>query len=794
MIRNYFITAWRSLRKRRTTSLINLLGLTIGFACAVLIYLFVSHHLGFDDFHTDADRIYRLNTDEETDYIEYEGSVPPGMANEIRNEFTFSEAVARYADWQEDVLAVERDGATQKYRETLAFVEPEFLEIFNFPVRGGTPDALEAPNLAFITEEVAMRLFGRRDAIGETFVLGNTETIRVAGILDPLPEKSLFDREILVSFPTLKVYSEWVTSDSFRGITSMLQTFVRVRPGTDPAAVEAQLAALPGKYRPDSKNIHHYRLQPLLDIHLGGLYPGGIQERILWIVSLIGFLVLLLACINFINITTAQSLNRSREVGVRKVLGCGRHQLLRQFLSEVFLLSLFALVAGLLTAWLALPYFNDITGLSLGFESLVNPGSILFMLGILVLVTLLAGFYPGVVLGRIPPVLALKRKLTQRDSGGLRTRQVLVTLQFTISIGLIIATLVVGRQLRYAVESDLGYDTSVLMLPIPSDLEPRQLESLKARLSNHSAISQVSSCFASPGAPNNIWGTSVRYNSRPEVEEFAIDVKVADRDYLGTFGLDLVAGRNFFEKRDTVDEVLVNRTFARMVGAESPEAVLGKEIAVGGKYVRGRIVGVVEDFHDSDFTSRINPVFIAPEPGNYGEFAVKLQAGRLREGIAHLEKTWTGAFPDLLFEYEFVDERVAQQYATETQFLTLGKLFSLLAIGIGCLGIYGLVSFFVAQKTKEIGIRKVLGGSVTDILALFTREFIGLVVVAGAIAIPLTAFLMESWLQNYQYRTPLEWWVFALATAAVLLITLAIIVLKGSKAAWSNPVKSLRTE
>lgn len=794
MIRNYFLTAWRSLNKRRGTTLINLLGLTTGFACAILVYLFVSHHIGYDNFHPQPERIYRMNTDEETDYIEYEGSVPPGMANEVRNEFTFSETVARYADWEEDLVSVERDGAVHKYRETLAFAEPEFFEIFNFPVRGGQAETFREPNTAFITEAAAIRLFGSPDAIGKTFVLANSETIRVAGILEALPEKSMFQREILISFPTLQSYASWVAGDSFNGITSMLQTFVRLRPGTDPREVEAQLASLPEKYRPDSRNLHHYRLQQLSDIHLGGLYPGGMQGRVLWIVSLIGFLVLLLACINFVNITTAQSLNRSREVGVRKVLGSVKSQLMGQFLTEVFLLSAIALAVGILLSWVALPYFNRITDLDLEVRSLLNLQTAVFVLALLVLVTLLAGFYPGVVLGRISPVLALKRKLTRQDTGGLRTRQVLVTLQFAISIGLIIATLVVGRQLRYAVESDLGYDTSVVMLPIPRDLERDQLEGLESRLQAHSAVQQVSSCFASPGAPNNAWGTGIRYDRRPEAEEFSIDVKVADRDYLETFGLDLIAGRNFYEKRDTVDEVLVNRTFASMVGAESPEAVLGKDIEVAGDYVQGRIVGVVEDFHDSDFTSRINPVFIAPETGNFNELAVKLQSGRVRDGLAHLERTWTEAFPDDLFEYHFVDDRVAEQYATETQFLTLGKIFSLLAIGIGCLGIYGLVSFFVVQKTKEIGIRKVLGGSVRDILVLFTRDFIGLMVVAAGIAIPVSAFLMERWLRNYRYRTPLEWWVFAVALGTVVLITFAIILLKGSRAAWSNPIKSLRTE
>lgn len=794
MIRSYLKIAWRNLRKRKGTSLINIVGLATGFACAILIYLFVSFHLSFDTFHSKGDRIYRFVTQEERDIMEYTASVPPGFAGVIRNDFTFAEKVARFAQWQEWQVSLERDGQPVRLLEDVAFAEADLFDIFDIPLLRGSAEALREPNTALLTEDAARRIFGPVDPVGQTFELQNSVTIRVAGILAPRPKNSLMRSELMVSYPTLEPINDFLGSETWGGISSNMQCFALFYPDQDVSKVVNSLQPLPDKYRPNSRNRHHYGVQPLNKMHLDGRYGDGINPRVLWIVSLIGFFVLLIACINYINISTAQSAYRSKEVGVRKVLGSFRSQLLAQFLTEVFLLTSVSLAAGLGLAWLALPYFNETVGLDLDLRALVSWQFFLF-LGLTVLgVTFLAGFYPGLVLGRIAPVLAIKRQLSQKTTGGLRMRQVLVTVQFVISMALIASTLVVAKQINYAVHSDLGYNTSVVMVPIADETEPARLEALRERLEASTAIESASNCLSSPGAPDNTWGTSVRYDNRPEAEEFSIQVKMADQAYLETFDLELVAGRNFFIKRDTVDEGLVNRAFGTLLGISDPEDLLGKEVQVGTSYMKARIVGVIEDFHDQDFKARINPVFIAPVPETYGEIALKVAPGRIPDALAHVEKEWKAVFPNNTYRYTFLDERVAEQYQSEQEFLALGKVFSLLAILIGCLGIYGLVSFFVVQKTKEIGIRKVLGGNASDIIRLFTKDFLKLILLAGLIAVPVAWYAMDRWLRGYEYRTPLEWWVFTAAVGGVLLLTMAIIIYKAARAARANPVNSLRTE
>ncbi len=794
MIRNYLKIAWRNLRKRKGTSLINIVGLATGFACAILIYLFVSFHLSFDTFHSKGDRIYRFTTDEERDIVEYEASVPPGFAGVIRNDFTFAEKVARLAQWQEWQVSLERDGQPVHLLEDVSFTEADLFDIFDIPLLRGDAATLREPNTALLTEAAARRIFGPGDPVGQTFELQNSATIRVVGILAPRPKNSLIRGELMISYPTLEPLNSFLGGESWNGISSNMQCFALFYPGQDVAKVVSSLQQLPEKYRPNSRNHHRYGAQPLTELHLDGRYAGGINPRVLWIVSLIGFIVLLVACINYINISTAQSAYRSKEVGVRKVMGSFRSQLLAQFLTEVFVLTAVSLAVGLGLAWLALPYFNETVGLELGLEALYTWEFVSFLTATVFGVTFLAGFYPGLVLGRITPVLAIKRQLSQKTVGGLRIRQVLVTVQFVISMALIASTLVVAKQINYAVHSDLGYNTSVVMVPVAAEIEPARLEALRGRLEASTAIESASNCLSSPGAPDNTWGTIVRYDHRPEAEEFSIQVKMADQAYLETFDLELVAGRNFFIKRDTVDEALVNRAFGRLLGIPDPEALLGKEVQLGTSYMKARIVGVIEDFHDQDFRARINPVFIAPVAETYSEIAVKVAPGRLPDALAHVEKEWKAVFPNNTYRYSFLDERVAEQYQSEQEFLALGKGFSLLAILIGCLGIYGLVSFFVVQKTKEIGIRKVLGGSVGDIIRLFTSDFLKLILLAGLIAVPIAWYAMDRWLRSYEYRTTLEWWVFSAAVGGVLLLTMGIIIYQAARAARANPVNSLRTE
>jgi putative ABC transport system permease protein len=790
MIKNYFRIGWRNLIKRKGFAMINMAGLALGFSCSILIFLFVNHHLQYDTFHNDPERIYRVVTEEHMDNIEYSASVPPGFAHAFKADYHYAEHVAKVVTRRNELIILNEN---DKRKEDIVYVENEFFEILNFPFVNGNRISLTDPYTAFITEEVATKMFGDEDALGKTFELENKKAVTVIGILKDLP-KSVIDSDVFVSFETLKDFNVFAATENWGGINSNLQCFVKLYPDQNVSEIEESIAAYVKKFRPTSKNVHHYKLQPLSDIHFNPLYDGGINPKTLWIFSSIGLFLLIIASINFINISTAQSISRSKEVGVRKVLGSQKNSLFWQFMTETFLITLISFLVSVFIIVTVIPPFNTLFGLDLSLNDLLTTNFWLFSFAMLLGIALLSGSYPGVVLARIAPLLALKGKVTQQDAGGLVTRKVLVVTQFIISIILIIGTIGINKQINYAIHSDLGYDKSqMIMLPISGPREISKLQSLKNQLTQLAGVEKVSLCFASPGAGDSDWGTNIRYNNNSESEDFPIQAKLADKDYLNTFNLHLVAGRNFYEK-DTVDEILVNETFAKKLNLKSTDEVLGKAIDISGGTVKGTIVGVVKDFYDRDFHESINAIFIAPRTDFYNEIALKINMIDASTLLSQIEKEWSNTFPAYIFEYDFLDDRVAKLYESEQRFLSLTQLFSAIAIFIGSLGIYGLILFFVVQKTKEIGIRKVLGGSVLHILTLVTQDFLKLLIIAGVIASPLAWFFINRWLENFIYKTEISWWIFAVAIVGVALVTLLTISYQALKAALANPVDSLRNE
>ncbi|MEM9363856.1 MAG: ABC transporter permease [Bacteroidota bacterium] len=794
MFRNYVRIAWRNLLKRKVFTTINILGLAIGFGSSILIYLFLSYHLSFDKFHENSDRIYRIVTEEHQDIIDYEASVPPGFAKVFREDYEYAEKVAKIVEQSGLVMDVEVDGSTKKFKEDVVFVEEDFFKIFNYPLLDGSNSVyLAEPNTAVITEEVALKMFGKNDVIGQTFVLENDKTIKITGVLQNLPKTTFHKEQVFVSFVNLEDFFGFASSESWGGISSNLQCFALLRPNQNIQAIENALVELPKQHRPTNKNKHVYKLQSLANIHFNPYY-GGVDPVLLWIFGIIGVFLIAIACINFINISTAQAFYRSKEIGIRKVLGSFKTHLFWQFLSETFVISLFAILIGVLLAALFLPSFNALFELQLSLQDLLTFEFFGFLVLILAVVAFLSGSYPGLLMSRIVPVLALKGKLTHNDTGGNKTRKVLVVAQFAISITLIAATLIISRQLEYAVNADLGFDKeSVVMLEIPGELEKIQYTTLTERLSQIPGVQGISACLSSPGAAENNWGTSVKFHNRPENEEFNIQAKIGDINFLETFGVELVAGRNFF-RSDSITEVLVNEKFGEKVGVPNPQELLGKKLKANGDQIQGTIVGVVRNFHDLSFAEEIRPVFIADNPNWYGEIAVKISTVNTRSTLQQIEQSWSQAFKGYIFDYRFLDERVAQEYEAEQRYLSLSKVFSALAILIGCLGLYGLILFFVGLRTKEIGIRKVLGSNVADILTLFTMDFFKLILIAGLLSTPIAWYLMEQWLQGYAYRTEIRWWIFALAIVSIMIITLLTISYQTLKVAVTSPVKSLRTE
>ncbi len=794
MIRNYFKIALRSLQRNKVYTSINLLGLSLGMTCGLLIFLLVKYHLSFDNFHAHSERIYRIVTEQHRDNISYVAAVPSPLGKAFRNDYTFAEKVGRICKFDNMLISIKAEKGLNKFKESqgVAFTETEYFDIFNFPLSvGNFQNALREPNTGIITERIAQKYFGNANPINQIFRVDNKLDIRVTGVLKNLPSNSDQKTEIFISYPTLKSYNDWLGSDdAWGGIHSAMQCFVRLRPRVLPSEVEKVFPAYVKKFRPTSKNVHHYKLHPLNDVHFNAQYAGAMDKHTLWILSLIGLFLIITACVNFINLATAQALNRSKEVGVRKVLGSLRGQLFWQFIAQTGLIAAIAGGIALGLAALALPYVNQLFATEISLNLLTDWRLVTFIPALILIVTFFAGSYPGLILAGFQPILALKGKLSQQNLGGFNTRRALIIIQFSISQVLIIGMIVIARQIYYAQKADLGFNKDAIML-IPIASTPQQAKTVKAQLQHLAGVEQVSLCYSAP-ASNSYWQTAPRYDNHSEEESFRTSVRAADNDYLSTFDLKLVAGRNLYPS-DTVKEFLVNETFAKKLNLASPSDLLGKNLRVNGN-MTGPIVGVVKDFHDHSFHEDINAVCIPSASDFYNNYAIKISTANVPATLAAIQKVWTKMHPEQIYEYTFLDEHIASFYETEALMLKLIQLFSLIAVFIGCLGLYGLISFMATQKTKEIGIRKVLGSNIAQILWIFGKEFARLIIVSFLIAAPIAWWFMNQWLQDFKFHITIQPWIFVVTIAITLLVATLTVIYEATKAALVNPVKSLQSE
>jgi predicted permease len=792
MIRNYFTVAFRNIMRHASYTVINVVGLGLGMACALLIFSLVSHHLSYDDFHPDRDRIYKLVTDQHRDQISYTGSVPAPLGKALREEYTFTEKVGRLAIFGDQLVTVMQNGEARKFIEPdIAMGEPDFFDIFNIrTVNGANPNTLLIdPSSAIITEKLAKKYYGEADPVGQVFKVDNRTEFHVVGVMKEVPNNTDLRAEIYVSYDALKHFNEWLASeDAWGGISSSMRCYARLKPGADVEETEKALFGFSEKYRPKSKNVHHYRLQPLSDVHFNPRYSAGIEKRILIALSVIGFFLVITACVNFVNLATARAVSRSREVGVRKVMGGLRTQIFRQFMAETFVITLLSIVVAIGMVLILIPQFNE------WFESrlqldLFDPKLMIFVPAMLLFVTFVAGSYPGIVLSGFKAVEALKGKLSHGTGGGFNLRRALIVTQFSISQLLIIVLIVVIYQVRYAQTTDLGFDRdAIVMIPVGSRDE--KMKTLRSELERIPGVEAISLCWSAPSAMSR-WGTAVKFGNDSEDQNFSASCKIADPNFISLFDIKLLAGRNLTQS-DTLREYLVNRKFAENVGM-TPEQIIGQTATFNGEW-KFPIVGVVEDFHTSSLHEDIQPVFIATHVDMYNEYAVKINHANISETLAALENKWTETYPDLIYSSQFLDEQIADFYRAEENMMMLVEVFSVVAIVVGCMGLFGLVSFMALQRTKEIGIRKVLGGSIAHILWIFGKEFSLLIVIAFAIAAPAGWWLMSTWLQDYEYHIPLSSWIFLSALAFTFVVAVITVGYRALLAALANPVRSLRSE
>jgi len=773
--------------------MINILSLSAGIGSSLLIFLVVRYELSFDNFHRKGDRIYRVVSQFNTpDGINYSAGVPFPLAEGMRTDFPQIEKVADIYKNEDVLIAVGESG--KKFKENIFYSEPQFFEIFNFKWLSGNPRiSLSEPGNVVLTREAAEKFFGKwEEALGKTIKSENKDEFKVSGILDNIPSNSDFPLNIIFSYKSFSNPSinDWVSTFSNH------YCFILLPAGTKAAEFDLLLPDFVKKHKPPEYVKDGLKLQPLDEIHFDSRF-GNYTERtfskdLIAALSIIGIFILIIACVNFINLATARAVNRAREVGIRKVIGGNRLQLISQFMSETALISLAAVIIGVVTVELFLPALNQFLQTSI---KLIVDGEIAAALSaILFFVILFSGLYPAFVLSAFNPAAVFKFKSDRKKSGGIFLRRGLVIFQFVISQFLVVCMIVVVTQMNYFRNASLGFDKdAVILVPVPEDsLSRTKINFLKEELLKQPGIKSVTASIYTP-ADDSHWTSDFKFDKSTQNTDFNADLKWADADYFKFYNLKLVAGR-FYTESDTIREFVVNETLSKKLGLKSPWDAIGKEINFwDGEHV-GPIVGVVKDFHTSSLHKQINPAVMSSWLEVYNLINVKLETGNISETLASVKKLWTGVYPDYIYDSRFLDEKIDSFYRKEAQLSDIYKTFAGIALFISCMGLYGLVSFMAVQRTKEVGIRKVLGASPASIIYLFSREFTILVVAAFLAASPISFYVMHNWLENFAFRISLNIWLFITAVLGSLIVAWITVGFHSIKAAAANPVKSLRYE
>lgn len=820
MLRNYFKTAFRSLIRNRNYTIINIAGLAVGIAVCMMIFMIIQYQTSFDEFHSKKDRIYRVLTEAhhaDAATVSYTKNVPFPMPEGLKATFPQIEQVAPvYASHNDELQPLDDNGTPVKnFKEQsgVFYTAPSFFKMFDFPLLAGSYESLKDPNNVLLTKEIAETYFGDwKIAIGKTIKLTGTYSIgaglfqsppvalKVSGILATIPANTDFQLKLVIAWGTDftgdKQYG--FAQPDWNGTSADFGCYVLLPPHISVDNFNQQLRAYSRKVLPqDNKNSNI--IQPLSAIHYdaqaGNYSNQTISHELLNVLWLIAAFILLIACVNFINLSTAQAINRAKEVGVRKVLGSNKSQLQVQFIVETFLIVTSAVILAAVITVLALPYLNQLLELSLSFNIFSNPAIILFLLIVTIAVTALAGFYPCIVLSRFNPVNALKSKLTANTVKGISLRRGLVVFQFIIAQALIIGTLIIVKQMDYFMNQPLGFDKDAIVnVPFRPDSTGSKLtDYLRQQLLQENGVQAVSFSSNTPVEDDNNKFTTLKFDHAVKDEDFQAITKFADNEYVPVYKLQLAAGRNL-QPSDMTREFLVNESFVKSLGIKNPEDILNKEVSIWGDVIKCPVVGVVKDFNDRSLRQSVAPLLITTNSTMYRQASIKLTAANISSTMQSIKKIWQQTFPDYVYEYKFLDDKIAGFYKQENQLSQLYKIFAAIAIFLSCLGLYGLASFMAAQRIKEVGIRKVLGATSANIVYLFSKEFIILIVIAFAIATPVAWYYMHQWLQDYAYRIDVSWVIFFASGMAAIIIALATISFQAIKAALANPVKSLRTE
>ena len=729
--------------------------------------------------------------------------VPAPLGNAARAEIAPLEKVSMaYSEGSVTLALMEGGVPTKKFKEDdggVFFVEPDLFSILDIKILKGNVQDLKQPNVVFLTEKIAKKYYGDKDPIGKILRFDARLDVKVVGIIQDFPSNTDIKGSIIASYATRETYSpDWgkFMKNHWGGINSSTQCFALIKPNTTITQVQKLANTfLKSHYeKPEEKKSRFLYVQPLSDLHFNDKYNGVLPKSMITTLGIIGLLLLITACINFVNMATAQALKRSKEVGVRKVMGSSRGQLFWQFIAETAIITILAGILSYIFASLLFPLLSNwqesLINYKMIFSELIDLRFWVIFIVTIISLIFLSGSYPGFVLGGFNTIVALKGKISTQSLGGVSVRKALVVTQFVITQMLVIGTIVVSSQMNHFTKSEMGFKhDAILQMPVPQQ-DAVKLQTLKTQFKSLPSIEKVSYLWTPPMSQSHNT-TNVRYDTRQADEKYQLNTKFVDEDYLKLYDIKLLAGRNIAHS-DTMREALVNEEMVRRLGEKSNDKVLNKIIKFNGKKMT--IVGVVQDYHVMTLHEKIPPLAITSSTDMFYTVAVKMNMADAKNTISKLDKLWSSTFPDFVFEYEFYDEAIGKMYLMETAMLGLIQAFALIAILIGCLGLYGLVSFMIAQKTKEIGVRKVLGASVGQILWLFGKEFSFLILIAFIIAAPAAWWVLNGWLQDFEYRISIGFGVFAAAIFLTGMIAVITVGWQSSRAALANPVKSLRTE
>ena len=788
MIKNYFKTAWRNLLQNKTFSLINIFGLALGMTCSLVIMLWLKDEINKDKFHQNGKRLYRVM---ENQY--YSGNVStfdatPGiLAENIVKDIPDIQMASQMLWEEEPLFTVDNTYDKEKGR----YVEKDFLRMFSFKLIKGDPaTALARPDAVVITKKLAEKYFKGQDAVGKMIKIDNTDNVMVTGVLDEIPKSSSLTFDFLMSFEQWRKKNDWAKEWGNNGP----RCYVMLAQSASIDKVNAKVKNYIKTKNKDS-NVELF-LQNFGESYLYSDWENGKQNggRIEYvkIFSIVAIIILVIACINFMNLATARSLRRAREIGVRKVVGASKRQLIAQFIGESLFVSFIAIFFSLLIVFLLLPSFNTLTEKHLSID-LTDPSFLLILLGLTLVTGIISGSYPALFMSSLRPIIVLKGLLKFR-SGATYFRKALVVFQFALSIILILGMIVIYRQIDFIHNKNLGFaKEDLLYMPLEGELQ-KTYPTFKEQLLKQPGIKSVTSAQSSPlEVGSSTYG--VRWPGKDTTKLILFSSNPVTYDYIKTMGIQMVAGRDFGNDYglDTMN-YLVNEAAAKKIGYKDP---VGKELTMWGD--KGMIIGVMKDYHHNSLHVPIEPLILRLHKmswgGTYwGNVIVRTEKGKTKQAIASMEKLYKQFNPGFPFKYYFTDDEIANRYKAEYTVSKLSRYFAFLAIFISCLGLFGLVTFTAEQKTKEIGIRKVLGASVTGIVSMLSKEFLTLVLIASVIAFPVAWWAMHRWLNDFAYRVNIGWSVFVVAGIIAMLIALLTISFQSIKAAIANPVKSLRTE